>query len=342
MSQSYGVVRRLAGPRGRQLYRAVIGRQVAARRQSPDHLRRLVADYEVGDLIEVDGRVPVRWWQKADNFGDLLSPWLVAQMTGREVVAAERRQPHYVVIGSVLYMTSASSVVWGSGSFGTENAARFATGATYAAVRGPLSRARLRKQGISCPGVYGDPALLVPAYFAPQVEKTHKYGIVARWSERRWRDAELGPDVKLIDLGRGDVEGVIRDILSCRLIVTGSLHGLIMADAYGIPSAWTFTGTADGGSYKFFDYFATVNKFRNPQIVDATLPVTAARLRDELDFDGRPIMFDHRLLLDACPFLDRVGQDGAGAQGRLSTTTDASLWVNREDCRYEPDRPHHH
>ena len=153
--------------------------------------------------------------------------------------------------------------------------------------------------------MYGDPALLVPAYFAPRVEKTHKYGIVARWSEERWREAGIAPDVKLIDLGSADVEGVIEEMLSCRYIITGSLHGLIMADAYGIPSAWVITGTAEGGAFKFFDYFSTVNKFRNSQPFDFTRPVTAARLRD-LDYDSRPIRFDHRKLLDACPFLQRV------------------------------------
>ena len=198
--------------------------------------------------------------------------------------------------------------MWGSGSFGTEARARLAPGATYAAVRGPLSRARLAARGIRCPEVYGDPALLAPAYFAPRVEKTHKYGVVARWSERRWHNTEVSPDVKIIDLGTTDVEGVIEAMLSCRFIVTGSLHGLIMADAYGIPSAWVMTRTAYGGEYKFFDYFSTVNKFRNPRTFDASLPVTAARLRDSFEFDSRPIVFDHRRLLAACPFLEPAGQ----------------------------------
>ena len=315
MSMADGALRRFAGPRVRQLYRASIGRQVAARRQRPDQLRRIVDEYEVGDLLDVDGRVPVRWWTYADNFGDLLSPWLVARMTGREVVATGRKQPHYVTIGSILGFVSDSSVVWGTGMFGTEDADRFAEGATYTAVRGPLSRVRLAKRGITCPKVYGDPALLVPAYFSPQVAKTHKYGIVARWSDEHWRGADIGPDVKLIDLGTTDVEGVIREMLSCRYIVTGSLHGLIMADAYGLPSAWVITGTAEGGAFKFFDYFSTVNKFRNAQAFDFSQPVTGARLRGSLDFDARPIRFDHRGLLDACPFLERVPQ----AAGQVPT-----------------------
>jgi pyruvyltransferase len=294
--------------RTQRLAQALVGRPIAARRQRQDHLRKIVADYEVGTLIEDEsGRVPLQWWVRADNFGDLLSPWLISRMTGREVVFADPEKPHYVAIGSILNRATAQSHVWGTGSFGVEDVALFATEATYAAVRGPLSRARLRALKVPVPEVYGDPALLAPAYFAPKVEKTHKYGIVARWSERRWRNAEIGPNVKVIDLGTTDIEGTIRAMLSCRFIVTGSLHGLVIADAYGIPSAWVRSPTAWGGSYKFFDYFSTVNKFRNPRRFDTSLPVTAARLRDSFEFDGRPIEFDFRGLLDACPFLERVG-----------------------------------
>ena len=321
-------VRRCAGPHLRRAYRTSLERQRAARRQRPEGLRRLVAEYEVGDLIEVDGRVPVLWWTHADNFGDVLSPWLIAKMTGREVIAADPAEPHYVAIGSILRHTSAHSHVWGAGSFGTEHPSEFTAEARYSGVRGPLSRVRLRAQGIAVPKVFGDPALLVPAFFAPRVRKTHTYGVVARWSERRVLEAELGPDVRLIDLGTTDVEGVIEAMLSCRFIVTGSLHGLVMADAYGIPSAWRMARGAEGGAFKFFDYFSAVDKFRNPQEFDMSQPVTAARLRDTLDFDARPITFDHQALLDACPFLRRaevaVPRQSAGPAVVQGTTRERS------------------
>jgi hypothetical protein len=60
----------------------------------------------------------------------------------------------------------------------------------------------------------------------------------------------------------------------CRRIVTGSLHGLVIADAYGLISAWVLHRTAYGGMFKFFDY---------------------------------------RALLDACPFLRRVPDVGASS-----------------------------
>ena len=96
-------------------------------------------------------------------------------------------------------------------------------------------------------------------------------------------------------------------MLSCRRIVTGSLHGLIMADAYGIPSAFVMTYTARGGEYKFFDYFSTVNKFRNPHHLRHLAPRDRSTAAGLLHFDGRPIEFDYRKLLDACPFLERKG-----------------------------------
>lgn len=310
----------LPSARGRRVAKAVLGKRLAAYRQRPDNLGRLAAQYEVGDLIQNDGKVPVQWWTIADNFGDLLSPWLVSKMTGHEVVLADPAEPHYVAIGSILSMTNANSHVWGTGSFGVEDRAMFAPDAVYHSVRGPLSRQRLVTQGVRCPVAFGDPALLVPAYFAPRVEKTHRYGIVARWRERRWQNADLGPGVKLIDLGNPDVEGVIEAMLSCRRIVTGSLHGLVMADAYGIPSAWVKSRTALGGEYKFLEYFSTVGKFRSPQRFDTSRPVTAARLRHELQFDSRPIVFDHRGLLDSCPFLVRkdLQQQPTRVRGQLT------------------------
>lgn len=180
----------------------------------PDHLRALRESYRpADDLPLVEGRVPLLWWTDTPSYGDLLSPWLVGRVAQRPVVFAPPRHPSYVAVGSVVTRARRGSIVWGSGSFGSERRSLFKSSAEYRAVRGPLTRSRLLDLGIDCPRVYGDPALLVPLYFWPEVEKTHEVGIVIRHSEHLWRDVAPDSDVKIIDFGSEDIDAVTRDIL---------------------------------------------------------------------------------------------------------------------------------
>lgn len=274
-----------------------------------------IDEYQVKNLILEDGKVPLTWFTYKSNFGDLLSPWLMKQMTGVDPVLADRSRPHYVMIGSITDKGSDHSILWGTGTYGTESKSEVNGKAKYTAVRGPLTRAKLNAKwgfGIKVPEVYGDPAILVPLYYRPKVKVTHDYGVVVRWSERKWAEATYGPGVKLIDFARGDIEGVLDDMLSCKRIISSSLHGLIIADAYGIPNAWLASTTPRGGEYKFIDYFASVDKYRRPQKFDASVaPVTKAALAKAFDFDGTAITFDYRALLDACPFLERKPRGAA-------------------------------
>jgi pyruvyltransferase len=258
----------------------------AAAYAGPDHLRTLRESYRpADDLPLADGRVPLIWWT----------------------------DPSYVSVGSVFSRARRESTVWGSGSFGSERRSLFKASATYRAVRGPLTRSRLLDVGIDCPRVYGDPALLVPMYFWPEVEKTHEVGIVIRHSEHLWRDVAPDGPVKIIDFGSEDIDAVTRDILSCRKIISSSLHGLIIADAYGIANAWLGAdggqvggSRPNGGEFKYLDYFASVNKMRRPHYIDLRGEAwSPERLAERFEYDERPIDFDYAALMDACPFVVR-------------------------------------
>jgi pyruvyltransferase len=283
----------------------------------PSHYRALVDDYVPDDALVVDGSLPLLWWTLAPNFGDLLSPWLASRMTGWPVVYAPPHTPHVVAVGSIASNARRDSVVWGAGLMGFETKWRIPRAGRYAAVRGPLTRSILRNIDYDVPRVYGDPALLAPLYFYPAVEKTHEVGLVVRWSERLWHGVSVGGDVKVINLATNNVKGVIRDLMACRAIASSSLHGLILADAYWIPNAWLDSDSSTGGSrpgggeFKFYDYFASVNKLRHSHTLDlASEQLTGARLHDRLDFDGTEIDFDHRRLLAACPFLRPLAAGG--------------------------------
>ena len=73
-----------------------------------------------------------------------------------------------------------------------------------------------------------------------------------------------GSDVLVIDVQRGPKE-VVEDILSCELVLSSSLHGIITAHAYGIPAVWLeLSGRLVGGGYKFHDYYSSFDRESQP------------------------------------------------------------------------------
>lgn len=272
----------------------------------PKRYQKILDQYEVSSLISRDGVVPVTWWDNTVNFGDLLSPWLIERMTGHKTELADKTSPHYLSIGSIIGRATSTSTVWGSGSFGTESSKKLAQKAEYSAVRGPLTRQKLKNAGISCPAVYGDPALLAPLYYYPDVPVKYELGVVVRWSENEWKSSEVDENIKIINLHTSNIEETLNDFLSCKRIISSSLHGLIIADAYGIPNAWRQSETGRGGVFKYYDYFASVNKYRKPhQYSIGEKGLELSTLLKSFEFDRRPIEFNYNRLLDACPFLKR-------------------------------------
>jgi pyruvyltransferase len=269
------------------------------------------------NIVLVDDAIPLTYWTVTPNFGDLLSPYLVEKITGTAIKSTPispghkrkfslRKPPFsYFAIGSIISRANANSVVWGSGAFGTETEGSLHKKATYLAVRGPLTRNLLRIYGINCPEIYGDPALLLPCIFNPTVEKKYKVGVILRWAETSWNDVQADSDVKKIYLGTDNMEGTLTDILSCEKIISSSLHGIILADAYGIPSAWLGSTTPKGLEFKFYDYFLSVGKLQKPQHFDFSVPMlTWTAISQCIRFNEQLIEFDARKLLEACPFIE--------------------------------------
>jgi pyruvyltransferase len=266
--------------------------------------------------ITENGMVPVHWWTHAKNFGDLLSPWLVRKITGREVCFADHFQVNYSVIGSILGHTTSNSIVWGTGAFGVEQIRgknprafkQFSAMAKYCAVRGPLTRNLLAVKGVECPRIYGDPALLVSKYYTPlhfPDREKYEVGLVLRWSEKDRMKGDLDPRIKLIYLDTDEIETILDTFCSCKKILTTSLHGLIIADAYGIPNGWLSSDSPTGLEFKYWDYLISVAKVRKPFLMDlAELPMMGLdHMLERIVFDARKVDIDLELLLDSCPFL---------------------------------------
>lgn len=278
--------------------------------------------YKLSDsLVLKDGKIPLSYWTMEPNFGDLLSPYLINKLTELPVKhvflrpgikkrkiyrPASRDKFSYFAIGSIIRRINSKSIVWGSGAFGTEGNLDFNPNATITAVRGPLTRNLLRLSGVECPEVYGDPALLLPEVFNPNPQKKYKVGVVLRWAESEWDKANFGTDVKKINMASTDIEPTLKEMLECENIISSSLHGIILADAYGIPSAWLSSTTPKGLHFKFYDYFISVDKIQKPQVFDfSRSSITSKDLSDNIQFNGKKINFDGEKLLESCPMLTR-------------------------------------
>ena len=139
---------------------------------------------------------------------------------------------------------------------------------TILAVRGPITRQLLQDQNISCPEVYGDPAIVLPRYYKPEISNKHIVGLILHHSQEHLLDnidlTSLG--IHLISIKRcneKEIEQFINEVNSCEKILSSSLHGLIVAQAYNIPAQWIqLRGSPihSDESHKFYDYFLGANQ----------------------------------------------------------------------------------
>ena len=239
------------------------------------------------------------WWYGGRNWGDILTPILVARLTGALPTRA-LGPGTTLAIGSIMHRLRARDVVWGTGCIGSTHFPRpLPEGVTFRAVRGPATRRVLCDAGAAVPKVYGDPALLVPWLYRPEVAMQRRLGVIPHYVDRAaLAHLAADPEVLLIDIESG-VEEVIRAVGSCEAIASSSLHGVVLGDAYGKPTAWLRTDGCSrlvGGDWKFRDYFAGTGRPDAP-----ATDVKSGEARPALRWLPRPEV-DLDQLLAACPF----------------------------------------
>jgi pyruvyltransferase len=190
------------------------------------------------------------WWNKKVNFGDRLNSDIL-RFLGVEHAWAPVDQAELVMIGSVLEHLPPdwAGTVCGAGKL-HEGSMVDLTHANVLALRGHLSANSVL--GLARPVVLGDPALLMPQWVKQGLIKWD-LGVIPHWSDKELR--ARFPYGQFIDPS-WPPEKVVTQIALCKRIISSSLHGLIIADAYGIPrQAEIFPQAAkEGGDFKFRDY----------------------------------------------------------------------------------------
>ncbi|WP_374675007.1 polysaccharide pyruvyl transferase family protein [Ideonella sp.] len=194
------------------------------------------------------------------NLGDSLSAVMVAALSGRRVhhVDFGRPESKLVAVGSIAHaIHGGEAVIWGSGvSIRGGVLARNVPRTHYdvRAIRGPISARHLRDFGVPVPEIYGDPVWLLPSIFQEPVEKRYELGVIPHIQDvegfgpgarppadsLRYRidEADAGSVLLINTWHEPTWEGIcatLRQILSCKRIVSQSFHGVVIAEAYGIP-----------------------------------------------------------------------------------------------------------
>jgi pyruvyltransferase len=219
-------------------------------------------------------KVNVFWFEHTPNFGDLLNPALFRHY-GLTPVKKPRAAAEVFAIGSILddLPENFTGTILGSGLM--HDAAKRLPCANILALRGELTRGRL---DASKQVPLGDPGLLAPWIYQITAKKEHALGLIPHYNDKadprlqiiQRRDRR---EVLIIDVQQGPRK-VIAQIAGCETILSSSLHGLVIADALGIPNAWLLlSDKVAGQGFKFRDHASALGRTIEPRTIagDETL-----------------------------------------------------------------------
>lgn len=242
-------------------------------------------------------------WCLSDNFGDRLTPYIIEKISGKKCVwcPLESETEKYMVVGSILNWDSPNTIAWGCGVANLNDRVPMKK---VIATRGQLSGIATRLSNIEFKSIYGDPALLLPRLYEPKNDKKYKVGIIPHYVDIEILSKEFFPnDITIINPFL-NIEEFIDQVNQCEKIFSSSLHGLIVSDAYRIPTQWVeFSYNRIGGDRtKFIDYYMSLgyDPIINP--LDLRKQVN---VRDfyEKKADLKNMDIDLNILHESCPFL---------------------------------------
>jgi pyruvyltransferase len=223
---------------------------------------------------------------RLSNFGDELSKLAIEEATGVRVRWRNVQNAQVVGIGSILnlYLSrSGAGLIWGTGARNPDRG-QLPAGLSerVLAVRGSLTRASI---GLDHTVPLGDPGLLSRAIFGPTTVARGGVLVIPHFSVFNTRD------------GRAEIEGLrasgmeilppsapVREVCSrigkAGLLLTSSLHGLVVGDALGTPTVLVTLGQSQESAFKYDDYLSIYGEsahFTTINELTADAALTSAR-----------------------------------------------------------------
>lgn len=242
--------------------------------------------------------IQLYYWLGMQNFGDALNIDLCKKLFNINPVMSTPEECEATFIGSTLddflfrglkrfskkYQGNINKPpikIWGSGFIAPKNKfcrrlfnldEQYFRTIDVKAVRGDLSRKRLEKisnQNLN-DVLLADAGLLAKDLKTTPIIKKYKFGVIPHHMENDvvefdWLVENLENAIKI----PMDIEAVqsLELISQCDFILSSAMHGLIVADSFGIPNIRLVASKRlIGGDYKFDDYYSSYgikNKYYN-------------------------------------------------------------------------------
>lgn len=228
-----------------------------------------------------------------ENLGDYLPCVVVDYMKNVYGIKgnSSAKTKHLFTIGSILHFCIMDATIWGSGFMNYPSKhedvrlMRKLHKMDIRAVRGPKTRKILLELGFNCPECYGDPAVLMPfVYSNENILKTRKFSVIKHMSDK----TECTNEINILT---SDYKCFIDKILESELIISSSLHGIILAEAYGVPAVLYLPEGTTLTMLKYEDYYFGTGRYEFPvaRTIDEALGVTPCEIPDFTDMQKKLI-----------------------------------------------------
>jgi len=202
-------------------------------------------------------------WIKGQNFGDYLSLIIVGLIAN--ILGLQKKKQilknRLLCCGSILHFAINGDTIWGSGVNGKIPTKRHTfTELDVRMVRGPLTKKFLEKKGVFVPEILGDPALLLPILLRKHLRHPIKNRVIfiPNLNDLKLYFNKIAKNITLVS-PLIYWEKVLSNILSSELVITSSLHALIVSEAFRVPTRFI---TPIGGEtlFKYNDYLLSTDR----------------------------------------------------------------------------------
>lgn len=223
---------------------------------------------------KAEKKVNLNYFSKEENIGDILSKIVVEWMLEKNnIIDCSQKSRHLYAIGSIIDAGVQDATIWGSGLLDSNRFSRLFQGRILdvRAVRGPLTKCILIDKGYIKNNdriPYGDPAVLMPLIYSPDIRKDkrkYKYSFIPHYTVLNTLNFDEYEKklIHIISTRTSDYRKFIDEICDSEFVISTSLHGLIIAETYGVPAVLMLS---DGGEsiFKYYDYYMSTGRVKPP------------------------------------------------------------------------------